>query len=121
MNTKRKNISFSTCVMLTSFFATFSLACTTRTQLLSTPLVSMTEIGTAPGSKKPIAAEAVSSEYCFGDKALSTKTINIGLLDEVIFRAQQKSKARYITDVQIFRKEEFMGKTCIQLEGTALK
>lgn len=94
--------------------------CATRTQILSTPLVSMTETGTAPGTKLTPAGK-VSSSFCIGDKVMSTNTMNVGLLDEVIFRAQQESKARYITDMQFYIKQSFFSNPCYELEGTAMK
>ncbi len=93
----------------------FLAACATRQPILTTPAVSMTTAN-IPTDYKGKEIGPVNSRYCYGDEALTRKGDNVGLMDEVIFRAQQDSKATYITNATFFTE----GK-CIVLEGTAVK
>lgn len=92
-----------------------SAGCATRQPILTTPAVSMTQPSIAPDYKGKDLGP-VTSRYCYGDEAQTKKGDSVGLMDEVIYRAQQDSKANYITNATFFTE----GK-CIVLEGTAMK
>lgn len=93
-------------------------ACAHRVNLLSTPAVSMTE-NSFESTYKAKEAGAVTAKYCTGDDAQSSSskgTSQIGLMDEVIHKAQEQSGARYISNAQFFGEG-----SCVVLEGTAMK
>jgi hypothetical protein len=88
---------------------------TVRQPLLSTPAVSMTQ-DSVPKDSKTVDLGPVESKYCYGEPALSKKADSIGLMDEVILKAQQDKKASYIANANF----SYEG-TCIVLEGEAMK
>ena len=102
--------------LLTSSILVMCSACATQRTLLTAPMVSMTDSNeAAPNSLKP--AGNIESSYCYGDEPLATKNKNdIGLMDEVIFRAQQQSGAKFIQNATFIAE----GK-CLKLDGIAMK
>ncbi|MCM2282929.1 MAG: hypothetical protein NDI61_13900 [Bdellovibrionaceae bacterium] len=102
--------------MILAILALFAFAgCATRYPLLSTPAVSTTEKSFVSGYKaKPVGP--VNARYCMGEDSIAGKKSTIGLMDEVIARAQSETKASYISDAQFFAEGQ-----CVILEGTAMK
>jgi len=89
------------------------LGCSARYTILTVPAVSMTNSSFAtpgtPGAK-------VEATYCQGDAPIVSKDLNVGLIDEVVMKAQQKSGATYLSDVVISRDG-----SCLVVEATAMK
>ena len=91
-------------------------ACVTMRQpLLSTPAVSMTTDSVKPGHKA-VDLGPVTSKYCYGEPATTKKGDSVGLMDEVVMRAQQEKKATYISNANF----SYEG-MCIVLEGNAMR
>ena len=86
-----------------------------RQSLVNLPAVSMSTKGMEAGATAEKIGP-VSAEFCTGDDAISTTDSNVGLMDEVIARAEQQSGASYIADAQFSTKG-----SCIYLDGTAMK
>jgi hypothetical protein len=102
--------------ILFSIGALTAACATPKTLVLSAPAVSMTNEG-FDRNVKFISAGDVSSRFCTGDDPVSSKgDLNVGFMDEVIYRAQQDSSARYIANAQFF-----VQGSCMLLEGTAMK
>jgi len=95
--------------------ATASGCSTPRYPILTVPAVSMTRASTDEVSSAK-AAGKVEAEFCTGDDPISSKDQNVGLIDEVIMKAQKQSGAEYLTDVVI----STSGK-CVMIEATAMK
>ncbi len=93
------------------------LGCATpRTLVLRAPAVSMTEISFDAGAKFS-SAGAIKSRFCPGDNASTDDgDLNIGLIDELIAKAQKTSGAKYIANAQFFTQGN-----CMLLEGTSMK
>lgn len=92
------------------------LGCATMRQpLLTTPAVSMTDTSTS-ADRKLVDLGPVESRFCYGDEAISRKGDTVGLMDEVILKAQKEKNASYIKDAKF----AYEG-SCIVLEGTAVK
>lgn len=92
-------------------------SCTTRTVMLDAPLVSMTK-GPKKSGKYKIGKD-VSASYCMGDKAMSTQDSTVGMIDEVVFRAQKSAKANYIAEVTIQQVNKLFSNPCYELQGKA--
>ena len=90
--------------------------CATRSPLLSTPAVSMTQDSVPKGSTAKNLGP-VTSRYCYGDEATTRKGDTVGLMDEVIMKAQEEKKASYIANANF----SYEGTSCIVLEGDAMK
>ena len=89
---------------------------TPKTLILSTPAVSNTSNAFEPNAKFTDGGE-VKSQYCRGDASISPGgDLNVGLMDEVISRAQKDHSAKYIANAQFFTQGN-----CVLLEGTAMK
>ena len=97
--------------------ATFSSCAMQKTLLLSTPAVSMSEASFESGKKYSPAGE-IQTRYCKGEDPLSSPKSeqNVGMMDEVVYRAQKESGARYIANAQFFNQGN-----CMLLEGTSMK
>jgi hypothetical protein len=95
--------------------AAASVGCNNRYTLLSVPAVSMTTASMHDGETAAPAGK-VEGQYCTGDDPIVSKDDNIGLIDEAIAKAQQKSGAKYLTDVTIQRDS-----SCVYVDGTAMK
>jgi hypothetical protein len=95
--------------------AAASVGCNNRYTLLSVPAVSMTTASLHDG-ETAAAAGRVEGQYCTGDDPIVSKDDNIGLIDEAVAKAQQKSGAKYLTDVTIQRDA-----SCVYVDGTAMK
>jgi len=109
-------MKYANVVIAAVFSLAFFSCATSRTLILSTPAVSMTDYSFPPGTTFKASGE-VESTFCQGDDAITNKgDRNVGLMDEVIYKAQQDSGARYISQAQFFTQ----GK-CMVLEGTAMK
>lgn len=92
--------------------------CATRYSLLSTPAVSMSDAAFETGYTAKDSG-AINTRYCRGDDPVSSSSkdsYQIGLMDEVIAKAQKESGARYIANAQFFSEG-----SCVVLEGTAMK
>jgi hypothetical protein len=97
-----------------------SLACAVgctpaRYTILAVPAVSMTTPSMPAGSTATPAGR-VESEFCRGDEPVVSKDANVGLIDEAVAKAQQKSGAQYLSDVTIQQ-----GGSCVYVEGMAMK
>ena len=91
------------------------VGCASRQALFTMPSVSMTE--TAPvRSKMGTELGPVSTSFCSGDQATSAKGNSVGLIDEVIAKAQKEKNASFIKNAQFFQNG-----SCIELEGVAVK
>ena len=99
------------------FCAASSISCVSRTLMLDAPLVSMTKGPKAKGGYK--IGKEVTSKYCSGDTVTSTQDSTAGMIDEVVFRAQQSSKASYIAEVSIYEVQKFFSGPCYELKGKA--
>jgi len=96
--------------------ATLALGCTApRYTILAVPAVSMTTPSLPVGSSANPAGR-VEEHFCTGDDPVVSKDSNIGLIDEAVAKAQQKSGALYLTDVTI---QQAGG--CVYVEGMAMK
>jgi hypothetical protein len=95
--------------------AAASVGCSNRFTILSVPAVSMTTPSLHDGETAAPAGKA-EGEYCQGDDPVVSKDDNIGLIDEAVAKAQQKSGAKYLTDVTIQQDS-----SCVYVEGTAMK
>ncbi len=103
---------------LLSFAAVAALAtvgCSNRYTILSVPAVSMTTPSMPEGAPAQPAGR-VEAEYCTGDDPIVSKDDNVGLIDEAVAKAQQKSGAKYLSDVTIQRDA-----SCVYVEGMAMK
>ena len=102
-----------------SIFSTIVLSalagCSARYAIMTAPAVSMTQPSFQPGHQDT-AGGHVDAEYCQGDEPVSSKDRNVGLIDEAVLKAQQQSKADYLSDVTIWADGD-----CIAVEGTAMK
>jgi hypothetical protein len=94
---------------------TAALGCSGRYTILSVPAVSMTTPSLPPGTKASPAGR-VEARYCTGDTPIASKDDIVGMMDEAILRAQQKSGAAYLSDVTIQRDGD-----CIYVNGMAMK
>lgn len=90
--------------------------CAMRSPLMKAPVVSQTMDSIDPKAKTEDLGP-VSARYCPGETPSATSDPNdIGLLDEVIFRAQTSKDASYIRDANFM-----MEGNCVVLEGIAMK
>jgi hypothetical protein len=92
-------------------------SCVTRTLMLDAPLVSMTKGPKPKGGYK--VGNDVKANYCSGDKAISTDESVVGMIDEVVYRAQKSSKASYIAEVTIYEVNKLFSNPCYELKGKA--
>jgi hypothetical protein len=97
--------------------AALAACATPKTLVLSTPAVSMTNNSFEPGAKFTPAGD-IKSQYCMGDDAMTSSKdeSNIGFMDELVYRAQKDTGAKYIANAQFFHQGN-----CMLLEGTAMK
>ena len=94
----------------------FSFAgCASQRPLFKSPMVSTTD-GSVEASAHLENLGLVTAQYCPGDQPMDPDNKNIGMLDEVIAKAQSSVKARYIKDAQFYT-----AGNCVYLEGTALR
>lgn len=89
--------------------------CVSRYAILTVPAVSMTNASFEPGATY-VDAGPVTAQYCTGDDAISSSDNNIGLIDEVVLKAQKQSGAKYLRDVTIMSDG-----SCVDVEATAMK
>jgi len=75
---------------------------TDRDLIVSFPVASMTQASVPQGQAVTDGKEG-NVKFCQGDKAISTKEVTVGVLDELIARAEHQSKSKFIRDVQLFR------------------
>lgn len=92
-----------------------TIGCASRQTILTVPAVSMTHDSTPDGVHSSPAGH-VEAEFCEGDDPLVSRDKNVGLIDEVVMKAQKQSGATYISDVTISQKGD-----CVMVEGTAMK
>jgi hypothetical protein len=92
-----------------------TVGCSNRYTILSVPAVSMTTPSLQQGEAATPAGR-VEAEYCLGDDPVVSKDDNIGLIDEAVAKAQQKSGAKYLSDVTIQRDS-----SCVYVEGMAMR
>jgi hypothetical protein len=95
--------------------ATCAIGCSAHYKILSVPAMSMTVPSIPPGTAAT-AAGRVDAEFCPGDDAVVSKDANVGLIDEAVAKAQQKSGAKYLSDVTVSGDGN-----CVYVEGTAMK
>ncbi len=89
--------------------------CSARYAILTAPAVSMTDPSFDPAFKGTPAGK-VEAQHCPGDQTVSSHDNNVGLIDEAVLKAQQKSNAKYLSDVTISRDGN-----CIVVEATVMK
>jgi hypothetical protein len=89
--------------------------CGARYTILSVPAVSMT-VPSLPQGQTAAPGGRVEAHYCTGDDPIVSKDDNVGLIDEAVARAEQKSGSKYLSDVTIQRDEN-----CVYVEGMAMK
>ena len=89
--------------------------CASRYALLTVPAVSMTNASFDPGGTYEDGGP-VTAQYCTGDDAISSRDNNVGLIDEVVLKAQKGSGAKYLRDVTIMSDG-----SCVDIEATAMK
>ena len=85
--------------------------CATHYHLFSTGAVSMTHYSSEPGETLEKTG-SVNEKFCLGDKAEASQTMDIGLVDEVVTRAQAASHADFIKNVDFA-----MEGNCIVING----
>ena len=103
-------------VICSAIAMTVALGCASpRYTILSVPAVSMTT-PSLPAGTAATPAGRVEERFCAGDDPVVSKDSNIGLIDEAIAKAQQKSGAIYLSDVTIQQ-----GGGCVYVEGMAMK
>lgn len=88
--------------------------CASRYTVLSTPMVSMTKYSYTDGKLNEVGP--VSERFCRGEQPLSSRTHDVGLIDEVTLKAQNAQGADYIGNA-VYSIEG----SCMVLEGTAYK
>ena len=89
--------------------------CASQRPLFKAPMVSTTDSSVeTPGHLEDLGP--VTARYCPGDPPQDPTNKNIGMLDEVIGKAQSSVNARYIKDAQFYT-----AGNCVYLEGTALR
>ena len=99
--------------------AATSVSCVTRTLMLDAPLVSATKGPKAKGGYT--IGNEVKANYCMGDQAISTQDSTVGMLDEVVFRAQKSAKTDYIAEATVYEVKKFFSNPCYELNGKAAK
>lgn len=85
-----------------------------KRHILSAGLVSMTERGQTKAGLKEVGK--VEATYCSGDEPIVSRDGEIGLIDEVVMRAQRDSQVTYIKNAQFYSQG-----ACVSLEGTGLR
>jgi len=101
-------------VCFVAFSALVSAGCgTTRFQLASMSAVSMSQTSLQPGETLVISNKEVEAEFCTGDDALVSRDSLVGLMDEASMKAQKKSGADYLMNVQYWADGD-----CIIVTGT---
>lgn len=93
------------------------VGCAHKYSLLNTHLVSVTETEIDETKAKKVGD--VSVRYCTGDTATAKENLDsyqVGLMDEVIHKAQEETKSSYIMDAH-FKAQG----NCIFLDGIAMK
>jgi len=98
-----------------SVAAVGALGCSNRYTILSVPAISMTTPSLPEGTQVAQAGR-VEGQFCRGDDPVVSKDDNVGLIDEAVAHAQQKSGAQYLSDVTIQQDGE-----CVYVEGMAMK
>jgi hypothetical protein len=101
--------------VLLCIFGALSMGCSAHYKILSVPAMSMT-VPSLPAGTAATAAGRVEAQFCTGDDAVVSKDANVGLIDEVVAKAQQKSGAQYLSDVTISGDG-----SCVYVEATAMK
>ena len=101
-----------------AFSIVFALsACASSKNLLFTTEAVSSDHPSFSKEAKFTSSGPVSSMFCPGDKtSQASSDLNIGLMDEVIKKAQTESGAKYISQAQFFTQGN-----CLILEGTAMK
>jgi hypothetical protein len=89
--------------------------CVSRYAILTVPAVSMTNASFEPGATYEDGGP-VTAQYCTGDDSISSSDNNVGLIDEVVLKAQKESGAKYLRDVTIMSDG-----SCVDVEATAMK
>jgi hypothetical protein len=113
-------IKYSTLALSISTFLLFS-QCTTRTLILTAPSISATHLPTGQEANlKPGSGEA-SGTFCLGDKPTLSKDSRIGLIDEAVFLAQKKAKAKFLQNASVYLEEKAFSSPCVVVSGTPLK
>lgn len=98
-------------------FAAVSTSCVSRTLMLDAPLVSMTKGPKAKGGYK--IGKEVKAKFCHGDEVTSTEDSVVGMIDEVVFRAQKTANSSYIAEVSIYEVNQAFSAPCYELKGKA--
>lgn len=84
-----------------------------RFQLAAMSAVSMTQTSLQPGETLVISNKEVEATFCTGDDALVSRDSLIGLMDEASMKAQKKSNADFLMNVQYWADGD-----CIIVTGT---
>ncbi len=91
------------------------VGCASRYAILTVPAASMTHSSFEAGHTATEIGP-VTAKFCQGDTPLSSQDHNVGLIDEVILKAEKQSEASYLKDVTILRDS-----SCVVVEATAMK
>lgn len=106
----------SFCVSALACACLAASGCTLRSPLMKAPLVSAT-VDSVDLRAKHVELGPVSTRFCPGDPAIaSSDPSHVGLLDEVILKAQREKDADYIRDADFS-----MEGNCVVLDGIAMK
>lgn len=89
--------------------------CAARYALLTVPAISMTQPSFEP-THKGAQGSRIEATYCQGEAPISSHDNNVGLIDEVVLKAQKQSGASYLSDVTIFRDGQ-----CVVVDAIAMK
>jgi hypothetical protein len=101
-------------ICFVSSLALLSTGCgAPRFQLAAMSAVSMTQNSLQPGETLVISNKEVEAEFCTGDDALVSRDSLVGLMDEASMKAQKKSGADYLMNVQYWADGD-----CIIVTGT---
>jgi len=103
--------NFSKTILVLSFFIIFSSCCTSNLEFQS-EVISMNKQQSDFPLKQ---GKPVGATFCENEKPVVDKeSVEVGIFDQVIYKAQQKAKADYLMNVKIYRKC-----SCVELKGFA--
>lgn len=99
-------------------------SCVTRENYLQMPLMSMSE-RYVQKSLNESAGVPVDVKYCMGDDLVTlqgkkSRDQNFGIVDELLTRAHEQSKSKFIKNVEISHVYGPFSGNCFELAGTGL-
>ena len=84
--------------------------CCSPTPIFQAPVVSMTRANMSSLKE----GDSVSAKWCTGDDPVTGKSSTLGMMDEVIMKAQKKAHADAITNARFIQEC-----SCLTVKGTA--